>query len=274
MTHKQALNRLQELERKLEIRDQQLREKQAQLMQSEKMAALGSLVAGVAHEINSPLGALNSNNDIFIRAIKKLKALLGEQNTTSNICENPDVKKIFDNIDKLTAVSKTAAERIIKIVNSLRNIARIDKKEKEKANLNNGIESTLTLVHHKLKNRIRVHREFGEIPLLNCYPNQLNQVFMNMLVNAIQAIEGEGDIFIKTYIQHETIIVEIRDTGKGIPKENLSRIFDPGFTTKEAGIGTGLGLSIAKQIIEDHAGKIELESEGGKGSIFRIMLPV
>ena len=132
----------------------------------------------------------------------------------------------------------------------------------------------VTLVHHELKHRITVHKKYGDLPKVYCFPNQSNQVFMNVLVNASQAIEEKGDIFIHTYRQDDDAIVEIRDTGKGIPKEHLHRIFDLGFTTKGSGVGTGLGLSIVHQIIEDHHGKIEVESEVGRGTTVRILLPV
>ena len=137
-----------------------------------------------------------------------------------------------------------------------------------------GIETTLTLVHHEMKRRIEVHRDFGDVPKIACYPNQLNQVFMNILVNGSQAIEEKGDIYIKTYTRDNNVVIEFKDTGKGIDKQNLKKIFDPGFTTKSRGVGTGLGLSIVYQIIKDHKGDIEVESELGKGTTFRIILPI
>jgi len=149
----------------------------------------------------------------------------------------------------------------VNIVNSLRTFARLDKAEMDTVDIHEGIESTLTLVHHEFKRRIEVHKDFGEIPKISCYPNQLNQVFMNILVNAGQAIEDKGDIFVRTYTKNNNAIIEIKDTGKGIPEESLNRIFDPGYTTKSKGIGTGLGLSIVYQIIENHNGSIEVESE-------------
>ncbi|UCH83502.1 MAG: PAS domain S-box protein [Candidatus Latescibacterota bacterium] len=262
------------LEVKVEERTRELRQKQAQLIQSEKMAALGHLVAGVAHEINTPLGALKSNNDLLIRALSKMKHVVSDPTTPDTIRNHPQLGKILANIEDLNAINKSAMERIVTIVRSLRKFARLDEAEQDKIDIHEGLESTLTLVHHELKNRIQVHTDFAAVPSITCYPNQINQVFMNILVNASQAIEGTGDIFIKTYEKDDHVIVEIRDTGKGIPKENIDRIFDPGFTTKGAGVGTGLGLSIVYQIIEDHNGKIEIDSEVGKGTTFRIILPV
>ena len=252
----------------------QLEVTQQKLIIQEKMASLGNLVAGVAHEINTPLGALISNNDIFIRSVKKMKILLTDLVSPADAPKDPILAKLFASIENLNKVSKTASERIIKIVNSLRTFARLDQAEMDTVDIHEGIESTLTLVYHELKMRIEVHKDFGDLPPISCYPNQLNQVFINILVNASQSIEDKGDIYIKTYTKDKKAVIEIKDTGKGIPKENLNRIFDPGFTSKSKGIGTGLGLSIVYQIIEDHNGSIEVESEIGKGTMFRIILPI
>ena len=203
-----------------------------------------------------------------------MKSLLADITGTEEEPKDPMLIKLFSSVEKLNEVSKTASDRIVNIVNSLRTFARLDKAEMDTVDIHEGIESTLTLVHHELKRKVGVHREFGTIPKISCYPNQLNQVFMNILVNAGHAIEDKGDIYIKTYAKDKKVIIEIKDTGRGIPKENLNRIFDPGFTTKSMGIGTGLGLSIVYQIIESHNGKIEVESEVGKGTVFKIILPM
>lgn len=267
-------DKLEEKNVELQKAMHQLEVTQQKLIIQEKMASLGNLVAGVAHEINTPLGALISNNDIFIRSVKKMKILLTDLVTPADTPKDPALAKLFASIENLNKVSKTASERIIKIVNSLRTFARLDQAEMDTVDIHEGIESTLTLVYHELKMRIEVHKDFGDLPPISCYPNQLNQVFMNILVNASHAIKKKGDIYIKTYTKDKKAVIEIKDTGKGIPKENLNRIFDPGFTTKSKGIGTGLGLSIVYQIIEDHNGSIEVESEIGKGTMFRIILPI
>jgi two-component system NtrC family sensor kinase len=156
----------------------------------------------------------------------------------------------------------------------LRNFARLDEAELQMADLHQGIESTLTLVRHELKNRIRVVKNYGDVPPIRCHPNQINQVFMNMLVNGSQAIKGEGTITIRTFREGDIVSVQFSDTGVGIPPENLPRIFDPGFTTKGVGVGTGLGLSICFKIVQDHGGRIDVQSEVGKGATFTIRLPI
>jgi len=262
----------EDLEQKVEERTLELRKKQAQLVQSEKMAALGHLVAGVAHEINTPLGALKSNNDLAIRSLTKIHALVDAAQTDTG--RLGDLERLLTSVEGLDSVNRTALDRIVTIVQTLRNFARLDKAELDTVNIHEGLDSTLTLVHHELKARINVHKDYGDLPLVDCYPNQINQVFMNVLVNAAQAIENKGDIYIRTYRMDDFVAVEIRDTGKGISEENLKKIFDPGFTTKGAGVGTGLGLSIVYQIIEDHKGKIEVESEVGRGTTVRVLLPI
>jgi two-component system NtrC family sensor kinase len=260
------------LEGKFSEKHKLLLESQAQLLQAEKMAALGSLVAGVAHEINTPLGSINSNNDIFALTFQKVQPYLKSQLKPEGT--NEELEGIMEIVDDAIRTNRMACERIVKIVRSLRNFARLDEAERKKVNIHDGIESTLTLVAHELKRRINVVKEFGAVREIECYPNQLNQVFMNMLVNASQAIEGEGEIRIRTWEEDETVRIAISDNGKGIPPEFRSKVFDPGFTTKQAGLGTGLGLSICLKIIQDHGGRIELESEAGRGTTFTIVLPI
>jgi len=262
------------LERKVEERTLELRQKQSQLVQSEKMAALGHLVAGVAHEINTPLGALKSNNDLLVRSMAKLQSLIEESDLDDVVKEHPRLTKVLESIEGFNSVNQTAMERIVTLVKGLKKFARLDEAEQDEVDIHEGLESTLLLVHHELKTRIEVHRDYGDIPRVYCHPNQINQVFMNIIVNASQAIPDKGDLFIKTSQRGDNVVIEFRDTGKGISKENLERIFDPGFTTKGAGVGTGLGLSIVYQIIQDHHGDIEIESSVGKGTTVRIILPI
>lgn len=258
----------------LELKNREIQETRSQLVQSEKMAALGNLVAGVAHEINTPLGAINSNTDLGLRALKKLNSsidLLRESIPDSRL---KDVDRYLKALMETNSTSHMAADRIVRIVRSLRNFARLDEAELKRADLHEGIDSTLTLLLHETKHRIEIVKEFGEIPEIECYPNQLNQVFMNLLVNASQAIEGSGRITISTRKKGTSIVLTFADTGRGIAKENLEHIFDPGFTTKGVGVGTGLGLSIVYRIIADHNGEISVKSEPGKGTTFTIRLPI
>ena len=258
----------------MDERTLELREKTAQLIQAEKMASLGHLVAGVAHEINTPLGALKSNIDVFIRNNRDITSLLTGLKELSETEEKTKLQKLCMNTEKLCTVSNKAAERISNIVRSLCTFARIDKAARDTVDIHEGLETTLTLVHHEIKRQIKVHKDYADLPRITCFPDRLNQIYMNLLVNASQAIEGEGEIFIKTYRNQDWAVVEVRDTGKGISKEKLPHIFDPGFTTKGVGVGTGLGLSIVYQIVQDHEGKVEVESEPGKGSTFRVYLPI
>lgn len=265
------ITEIRELIHSLENANKEIRHTQAQLAQSEKMASLGILVAGIAHEINTPVGAISSMQDSLTRGIKKLK------DEVARACFNEDDKRKFESIfsvvDEANKVISSGAQRVGTIVRRLRSFARLDEAELKSVNIHEGIEDTLTLVHHELKHDIEVIREFGEIMPIPCFPGQLNQVFLNLIVNARQAIKGKGKIKIRTKTEGQIVLIEISDTGVGIPKENLSRIFDPGFTTKGVGVGTGLGLSICYQIIKEHRGEIAVKSEQGKGSTFTIKLP-
>ena len=238
----------------------------SQLMQAEKMAALGLLVAGVAHEINTPMGAIHSNNDIMSRAVDRIRKALGE-------FPEKEVVRLLSILEQVCKNNEIATERIMHIVRSLKNFARLDEAERKRVNIHEGIESTLTLLQHQLKSRIRIEKDFGELPEIECHPNQLNQVFMNILANAAQAIPQRGRIHIRTWAERDQVKVAISDTGVGIPDEDLSKIFDPGFTTKGVGIGTGLGLSICYKIVADHGGTIEVES-AKTGTTFTIVLPL
>lgn len=245
----------------------QLKDTQTQLVQHEKMASLGMLVAGVAHEINNPLGAIKCNIELYKTIISKLKL-------SECITEDPGTMKLISTFDNTNMTNAIACERILEIVKSLRNFARLDESECKEADIHVGIDSTLTILNNKIKNKIKIIKEYGPIPPIVCYPNQLNQVFMNILVNAIDAIPDNGAIYITTYADGNFIYVTIKDTGTGIRPENLKKIFDPGFTTKGVGIGTGLGLSIVYKIIETHKGHISVNSEVDRGTEFIIQLPI
>ncbi len=270
----QAALRMRSNASELERARLQTQEAEAQLAQSEKMALLGQLVAGIAHEINTPIGSINSNNDILIRSVGKMRDFLNCPQCPAPVREDPEVVKIMGILEDINRNNRIACDRIINIIRSLRTFARLDESERKRVNIHEGIDSSLVLVHHQLKNRVEVLKEYGDLPEILCFPHQLNQVFLNILVNAEQAMPVKGTLTIKTLREGDTVLVRISDTGVGIPEENLKKIFDPGFTTKGVSVGTGLGLSICHKIIQDHRGKIAVDSEVGKGTTFTITLPV
>ena len=240
--------------KELKVTLQELKDTQLQLINSEKMASLGQLIAGVAHEINTPVAAIKSNNEIFSRLIEKI--------------DNDNLLELFKNIN---STDKEAIQRINQIVISLKKFVRLDEAELQLADINKELDLTLDLIRHETKYRITVNREYGEIPQIKCYPNMLNQVFMNILVNACQAIEGDGTITIKTEYKDDKLVISITDTGVGI--EDTDKIFLAGYTTKGVGVGTGLGLAISSKIIDKHKGKIEVRSKKNEGSTFIITIP-
>lgn len=241
--------------RELKSAMKELKETQIQLINSEKMASLGQLVAGVAHEINTPVASIKSNNGIVSK-------LLGS-------IEDADLKEMLTDINE---IDKEAVNRISNIVTSLKKFVRLDEAELQEADINKELDLTLELIRHETKNRIEVIRNYGEIPVIKCFPNMLNQVFTNILINACQAIDGKGTISISTEYKDKNLIVKIKDSGKGIPQNQLNKIFSAGFTTKGVGVGTGLGLAICTKIIEKHKGEITVNSEVGRGSEFVITI--
>ena len=252
----------------------QINELQQQLILREKMASLGNLVAGVAHEVNTPIGAVNSAADVSKRCIGKINNAIAQANAVDEIRRNSKFMQALKLLLDCNQVIVTASVRIASIIKSLKNFSRLDEAENQEADIHEGIDSTLTLVHHEIKNKVEVVKEYGNIPQINCYPNQLNQVFMNLFVNAAQAIGDKGVMTIKTFARNKNVYIKISDSGKGIPRENIKKIFDPGFTTKGVGVGTGLGLAICYNIIQKHDGTISVESEVEKGTIFTISLPI
>lgn len=228
-------------------------ETQLQLVNSEKMASIGQLVAGVAHEINTPIASIKSNNEIAQQLISKL----------------PDGSKEL--LQEINSIDREAIARINGIVVSLRKFVRLDEAELQEADINKELDLTLDLLWHETKNRITVVKNYGELPPVKCYPNILNQVFMNILVNAIHAIKGEGIITIGTSFAHKNLVVKIKDTGCGIKEPQ--KIFDLGYTTKGVGVGTGFGLAISQKIIEKHRGKIDVKTKINEGSEFTITIP-
>ncbi|HEX9653968.1 MAG TPA: HAMP domain-containing sensor histidine kinase, partial [bacterium] len=245
----------------------------AHLVQSERMALLGQLTAGIAHEINSPIGVIKSSADILLRSISKMYQPVEE---SANIDELAGGKGFRRTVEILELNSRTlliAADRIASIVNSLKNFARLDEADFKMADIHEGLESTLTLIQHELKGGIDIKKDYGAVAPIYCYPNQLNQVFMTLLRNAAQAIESEGRITIKTGANNGEVFIRIADTGRGIPPEIRNSLFQLNFTNKSSRVGLGMGLHNAYNIIQRHQGSIQVESEIGKGTEFLITIP-
>lgn len=234
----------------LESAIKELKETQLQLINSEKMASLGQLVASVAHEINTPLGAISANNEMMDKIFEKYN------------------KNSLEMLREINSVDKEAIKRITNIVQSLKRFVRLDETTQQEADINQELDLTLDLIHHKIKKGFEITKEYGSLPFVNCYPNMLNQVFLNILMNAIHSIEEIkakdssyiGKIKIKTAILGDFLRVSILDNGGGIKDSDKEKIFSAGYTTKEKGRGTGLGLAICKKIIEKHGGEIHFES--------------
>ena len=265
-----------------------------QLAQTEKMASIGQLAAGVAHEINNPVGFVKSNINSLDSYTSDLLALIKKNTQLMSRLENDrvstelltvikdindfskdiDLDYIMEDISDLMTDCKEGLSRIEQIVIDLKDFAHPGKKDPEPLNVNIGIESTLNVIRNELKYKVALFKEYTDVPLIMGIPQQINQVFMNILVNSAQSIDQKGKIWIKTRLENKDVVVDISDTGCGIPEKHLSKIFDPFFTTKKVGEGTGLGMNIAYNIVRHHNGSISVESEVGKGSTFSVRFPV
>ena len=268
---------------------QKLEEAHNQLLQSEKLASIGQLAAGVAHEINNPIGFVNSNLGTLKNYVDQLMGLIGDISTTIEplLAGNPEAKKSIDalkrkadldflreDIGALITESIDGTTRVRQIVQDLRDFSRTGEIAMEWVDLHAGLESTLNVVANEIKYKAEIVRDYGTLPRVECRPSQINQVFMNLLVNAAQAIPQKGRITLKSGCADDKVWVSVSDTGNGIPPEIMARIFDPFFTTKPVGKGTGLGLSVSYGIIEKHGGRIEVASQPGEGTTFTVWLPV
>ncbi|MFL5349186.1 MAG: ATP-binding protein [Hyalangium sp.] len=270
-----------------------IEERQAQLIQAEKLASLGQMAAGIAHEINNPVSYVTSNLKTLEQYATLLGPLLGslrelveapgsEPRTLSaeqrqglrRLWEQAEAEQLLTDMPELIQESLTGTRRIKEIAQSLRSFAREDDGKPQVVDLNAELESTLRMVGNELKYKCEVKRDFGPLPRITCHPTQLVQVFTNLLLNAGQALEQWGEIRIRTRQQGDEVVVEISDTGKGMTQETISKLFTPFFTTKPRGQGTGLGLSISRDIVTRHGGRLEVQSEPGRGSTFTLFLPV
>ncbi|NMT62950.1 sensor histidine kinase [Marinobacter orientalis] len=252
-----------------------------QLLQSEKLAAIGQLAAGVAHEINNPVGYVYSNLQSLGTYLEDLFRLTDAVDAGASLDDLSAIKKNIDysflkgDLKDLLAESREGIERVKTIISAMKDFSHIEDEEFKPADLHRGIETTLNVVNNELKYKATVTREFGDLPEVECISSQINQVVMNLLVNAAHAIEDFGEIIVRTRCDGDWAVVEVEDNGKGIARENLHRIFEPFFTTKPVGKGTGLGLSLSFNIVQKHSGSITAEhASTGKGTCFRISLPL
>ena len=266
-----------------------LSDAQSKLIQSEKLASIGQLAAGVAHEINNPIGFIFSNfgtleqylEDLFqmLDAYEQAEASVSDGAALARIRSlkaDLDIDYLKEDIPNLMRESRDGIQRVRKIVQDLKDFSRVDaRQEWESVDLHAGIDSTLNIVNNEIKYKADVVKHYGALPEVQCLPSELNQVFMNLLVNAAHAITAErGTITISTGVEGPNVWVEVADTGAGIAQENLKRIFDPFFTTKPVGKGTGLGLSLSYGIVQKHSGRMEVHSELGVGTRFRVTPPI
>jgi hemerythrin-like metal-binding protein/PAS domain S-box-containing protein len=266
----------QELEQLLS----KIEEAQQQLLQSEKMAAIGQLAAGVAHEINNPVGFVNSNLGTLKTYVARLLAVIdayegGDSASIATARQAADLEFLLEDLPSLLAESQEGLSRVTKIVQDLKDFSHVDQVEHQRADLNAAMESTLNVVWNEIKYKAEVVRQLGKIPPVDCVPAQINQVFMNLLVNAAQAILQQGKIVVRSGFENDHVWFEVEDSGQGMSEEVRRRVFEPFFTTKPVGKGTGLGLSISYDIIvKKHGGRMDVSSTPGQGSCFRLWLPL
>ncbi|HEX8843581.1 MAG TPA: ATP-binding protein [Pyrinomonadaceae bacterium] len=276
---------LRENKSELEHRKSELERLQAQMVHNEKMASLGQLAAGVAHELNNPAGFILGNMDVLDECAQAVKRLLdfyetvklaeAERAEAAAIKEEIDYAHTLEDLRSIIADCRDGAGRIRDVVQNLRTFSRLDEAEFKKVDIHEGLDSTIRLLsRYYTSGHIHLHREYAELPSVDCYAGQLNQVWMNLLANAAQAVKGEGEVRIKTRLEGKMVQVTVSDNGCGIAPEFMKRIFDPFFTTKPVGEGTGLGLSVTHSIIERHKGTISVESRPGEGTAFTVSIPV
>ncbi|TWC30329.1 PAS domain-containing protein [Pseudomonas sp. SJZ079] len=252
----------------------------AQLLQSEKLAAIGQLAAGVAHEINNPIGYVFSNLKTLASYVQDLLRIIDAVDSVASLDELRQLKRsleydyIRSDVEALINESEDGIDRVKKIITALKDFSHIEEEEFRLADLHRGLDTTLNVVNNELKYKAEVVKEYGELPELECIPSQINQVVMNLLVNAAHAMDKFGRITLRSGHEGDWVWLEVEDTGKGIEPHLLHRIYEPFYTTKPVGKGTGLGLSLSYNIVQKHHGRIEVSSALGQGTRFRIWLPV
>ncbi|MDE2925517.1 MAG: ATP-binding protein [Acidobacteriota bacterium] len=264
---------------------QELKDTQVQLVQSEKMASLGQLVAGIAHEIKNPLNFIYGNTDFLRQYVQKLEEVIrfydshsglkpDDRETLDSLRRRINYDFVIEDLDRLMDNFEEGAQRIHAIIGDLRTFSRMDVDKTQRVPIQEPLDLALNLLHNEYRDRIRIQKDYGDVPPVECHPGRLSQVFMNVLSNACQAIPGRGEIRIRTSTDNGEAVIEIEDDGSGIRKEHLGKVFEPFFTTKAVGQGTGLGLSISYGIVQQHQGSIQVESEVGHGTRFCVRLPL
>lgn len=260
--------------------EQKITELTNQLIHSEKLASIGQLAAGVAHEINNPIGYVASNMKMLTGYSQSLIAMIDEitavmpEEQKAQLFDKYDFEFLKQDVPLLAHESEEGLDRVIEIIRDLRDFSHIEEVEFVTADLHQGILSTLNIVSKELKYKAEVTKDFADLPFIECMPSQINQVVMNLLVNAAHAVEQQGQICISTGRNDNWVWFSVRDNGTGIDKGVQEFIFDPFFTTKPKGQGTGLGLALSRSIVDKHNGRIELDSESGTGSCFKVWLPI
>jgi len=291
------ISQLKALESELKARLKEIQETQKHLIQSEKMSALGQMVAGIAHELNTPIGYATNNVSIIRDRFRNISSLLRQALEAHDCIYSNQLEQAFAKMqavshspngkiaeldetirrtDRLFAGVSSGLEQMANLVKSMRNFSRLDEAEMKKADINEGLRSCLLMIGHQLKDKnIELTTEYGDIPMVECFPAQLNQVFLNLIANAIHAVEEkpEGKIHVSSALEEGYVMVRVKDNGKGIPKHIQDKIFDPFFTTKPVGKGTGLGLSICFNIVQKHKGRLYFETTEGVGTTFIVKIP-
>lgn len=292
LEHRALLRSAQQYKLDLERRNEELRESkeqlervQAQMIHNEKMASLGQLAAGVAHELNNPAGFIFGNMEILKECASGLERLLKFYETASLPAEEVALVRLIkdemnyentlDDLCSMITDCHAGAERIRDVVQNLRTFSRLDEADFKKVDIHEGLDATIRLLsRYYTSGQVELHRDYAELPLVDCYAGQLNQVWMNLLTNAAQAVGNTGHVRVSTRRKEQAAVVCVSDTGCGIAHEHLKKIFDPFFTTKPVGDGTGLGLSVTHSIVERHGGIIEVESRPGAGTTFIVTIPI
>lgn len=273
-TRKEAEQQLVERSEELENALNHLRDTQTQLIRSEKMASLGQMVAGLAHELNNPVGAVSASADVVARARTRVDEIVAAAADLDALRADPRLARALSALRDSAESLEAASDRIAGQIRGLKNFTHLDEAELQRVDLIQGLETTLTVIKHELGDRIKVVREYEDLPLVTGYPGELNQLFLNLLTNAAQAIEGEGVITLTTGHDGDVVSVEVADTGVGIPRERLDGLFEVGFTAGDDRVKAGWGLATVRQIVERHRGEVHVRSEVGEGAVFTVVLPV